>query len=319
MTKPARVAFIGLGKMGKPMAANLVRAGFAVTVVPHRRREPGDELQALGATLASTPKEAAAGAAFAITMLPDSPQVEAVTLGPDGILEGASPGLLLIDMSTIAPRAVHRIAERLESRGCRMLDAPVSGGPARAQNGTLTIMVGGEAADVQRARPVLEALGSRIAHVGPLGSGQVAKICNNLLGAIIMAANCEALALAVKCGLKADALRELILASSGSNWLLEHHVPHNVLRDRYEPGFALRLMSKDLRLAEELATQAGLPIFLGTLARQLYRMAEGLGYSEQDFSCVAQLYQQAANVTIATGSPRNQAPFAGETGGGSSS
>ncbi len=317
MTKPGRVAFIGLGNMGKPMAANLVRAGFAVTVVPHRRSEPADELQTLGASVASTPKEAAAGAAFAVTMLPDSPQVEAVALGPHGIIEGASPGLLVIDMSTIAPRAVQRIAERLATRGCRMLDAPVSGGPSRAENGTLTIMVGGEAADVQRARPVLEALGSRIVHVGPLGSGQVAKICNNLLGAIVMAANCEALALGVKCGLKADALRELILASSGANWLLEHHVPRNVLRDRYEPGFALRLMSKDLRLAEELASQAELPIFLGTLARQLYRMAEGLGYGEQDFSCVARLYQDAANVTIATGSPRSQALSAGDAGGGS--
>lgn len=301
-----RVGFIGLGAMGKPMAASLLRAGFQVTVVPHRTQAPALELQALGAAIASTPAEAAESADFVVTALPDAPQVEAVLLGPGGVAEGARPGLICVDMSTIAPTAARRIGAELAARGIGFLDAPVSGGVGGATAGTLTIMAGGSAEVLEKARPVLLGMGKQIYHAGPAGAGQVVKVCNNLLVGAIMMATAEALTLGVKEGVPAETLREIILASTGTSWQLQNAVPGSILKDSYEPKFALKLLHKDLGIAAQLARENGTPLLAGALVHQTYGLLKGLGKGDLDFSAISTLYQDAANITIATGKPRRE-------------
>lgn len=301
-----KVGFIGLGLMGKPMAASLVRAGFAVTVVPHRNPAPAQELQALGASIAPTAAAAAEGADFVVTMVPDSPQVEEVLFGPEGVYKSAKAGTVVIDMSTIAPSAARRFAAELAKQGVGFLDAPVSGGVARAIEGALTIMVGGEEAVLEKARPVLLGMGKTVYHAGATGAGQVAKACNNLLVGTIMMANSEMLTLGVKEGVKAEVLREIILASSGANWQLQNAVTGSILQDNYEPKFALGLLHKDLGIAGQMAKENGTPLFAGNLAHQMYGLLKGLGKGGQDFTAISTLYQDAANVTIATGKPRRE-------------
>jgi len=254
--------------------------------------------------LAATPAAAAAGADFVVTMLPDSPQVEAVLFGADGVLAGARPGLTVIDMSTVAPSAARAFGARLAEAGIAFLDAPVSGGVGRAVEGTLTIIAGGEPAVVEAARPVLEGMGRTIFHAGGLGSGQVVKACNNLLVGIIMMANAEMLTLGVKEGVKAEVLREIILTATGANWQLQNAAPNTILKDQYQPGFALELLVKDLGIAGQMAREDGTPLLLGNLAHQMYGMLKGLGKGRQDFTAISTLYQDAANVTIATGKAR---------------
>jgi len=299
-----RVGFIGLGAMGKPMAASLLRAEFAVSVLPHRNPAPALELEALGATVARTPAEVADGAQFVITMLPDAPVVEEVLLGPAGVAFAGRPGLVVIDMSTIAPVSARRIGAELEERGIAFLDAPVSGGVGGAVAGTLTVMVGGSAGVLEQARPVLLGMGRTIFHAGPSGAGQVVKACNNLLVGVIMMASSEALTLGVKEGVPAEVLREIILASTGASWQLQNAVPGTVMQDQYGARFALKLLHKDLGIAADMAKQSGTPLMAGGLAHQIYGLLKGLGKGDLDFSAVSTLYQDAANVTIATGKPR---------------
>lgn len=298
------VGFIGLGAMGKPMAASLLRAGFAVAVVPHRNPAPARELEALGAKVARTPAEAAESAEFLVTMLPDAPQVEEALLGPDGAARSGRPGLVAIDMSTIAPAAARRIGAELARHEIAFLDAPVSGGVGGAVAGTLTIMAGGSADVLEKARPVLLGMGRTVFHAGPAGAGQVVKACNNLLSGIIMMASAEALTLGVKEGVPAETLREIILASTGANWQLQNSVPVTILKDCYDPRFALKLMHKDLGIAGEMAKQNGTPFLAGAVAHQIYGLLKGLGKGDLDFSAVSTLYQDAANITVATGKPR---------------
>jgi 3-hydroxyisobutyrate dehydrogenase len=302
-----RVGVLGLGAMGQPVATRLLERGFAVTVAPHRNPAPAEALARRGARVVRSPAEVAAGADAVVILVPDAPEVEEVAFGPGGIVEATGWEGVLVVMSTISPLAAQRIAARLVERGVTMIDAPVSGGPARAATGELTVMVGGDDATVARARPVLEAVGTRIFHVGPVGMGQVVKLCNNLLIGIIMVANSEAFTFGVKAGVRADVLQEVLSAATGQNFLLDRWVPQTLLQDRYEPGFGLALMLKDLNLVTAAARELGVPLFEGQLAHQLFTLAHGLGYGQQDYSAVSLLYQQAADVVIATGRPRRGA------------
>ena len=312
-----QVGVVGVGAMGKRMAARLLQDGHTVTVCPHRDTAPVEELVRQGARRADNPAGVAAASEVVVTMVPDAPQVEEACFGSRGIVAGRASdrALTVIDMSTISPLATRAIAARLAAVGIGMLDAPVSGGPARAETGELTIMVGGDAALLERHRDVLAAMGSAVIHVGPTGHGEIAKLTNNMMIGVFMPAIAEALAFAVKAGADLDAAREVILRSSGASYLLEKWLPPTVLQDRYEGGFALELMHKDLTAGLAAARELGVPMPETALAQQLYLQAMGLGYGREDYSAVSKLVQDAANVTIATGRPRRGPGVAAESGG----
>ena len=241
------VGFIGLGLMGKPMAKNLLKAGFPLTV--HSRSQgPVQELVAAGATAAATPREVAARATVVITMVPDSADVEKVLEGPDGVLAGVQPRTVLIDMSSIAPAAARRLAQRAASAGATMLDAPVSGGEIGAINGTLSIMVGGDRFAFDAVTPVLNAMGNpeRVVYIGDSGAGQVCKLCNQMVLAGTIAAVGEALALARKAGADPARVREALLGGFAQSRVLEVH-GERMLQGNYVPGFRTELFAKDLR------------------------------------------------------------------------
>ena len=300
-----RVAVVGLGAMGAPMARVLLRAGYLVTVVPHRSRMAAEELAAEGAEIAGTVADAAAGSEVIIALVPDLPELIEVAEGTQGLSAGAHDGLTLLNMSTVGPNGITALAGRLAGRGIHVVDAPVSGGPARAADGTLTIMASGADADLDRVRDILDTLGGEVFLTGPLGTGQTAKLCNNLLTATIMVANAEALTLAAKAGLDPAQVREIVLASSGGSTVLDTWVPRNLLQDVYEPGFALKLMYKDAGLGRDLARQTGVPMPLANLAHELYAFCiEGPG-ADRDYSYVSTLFQDAANITVATSEPRH--------------
>jgi 2-hydroxy-3-oxopropionate reductase len=252
------VGFIGLGVMGREMAVHLLRAGHEVRA-HDTRPEAVEELAGQGAVVARSVAAAAEGAELVITMLPDTPQVEEVVLGPDGLLHNPPAGRLLVDMSTISPTATRRMAEELASAGIAMLDAPVSGGPAGAKAAKLSIMVGGPEEAVARARPVLEAMGTTIVHVGDSGAGQTVKACNQLVCAMNIQAVCEALALGRAAGLDVAKLREVLLGGAAASWMLQNHAPLILAKDD-RAGFRIDLQLKDLRLANELAFELGVPL-----------------------------------------------------------
>ena len=253
MTGLETVGFIGLGVMGRPMALNLLKAGFAL-VVHSRSRGPVDALVAAGARSAASPRDVAREAGIVITMLPDTPDVQAIVSGPDGVLEGLRPGAVLIDMSSISPDTTRRLAARVAERGGAMLDAPVSGGEIGAKNGTLSIMVGGDEAAFERVRPVLAAMGAadRIIRIGPSGAGQVCKICNQMAIGGALAGVSEAFALARAAGLDAALVRQALLGGFAASRVLEVH-GERLLTGQFAPGFRTALYQKDLRLAAEAA------------------------------------------------------------------
>lgn len=302
-----RVGFIGVGTIGEPMAAHLLEDGFAVTICAHRNMAPIERLQSQGAQVVASPREVAAACSMIVTCVPDAPQVEEVCLGENGIIQGAQSGTIVIDCSTIAPTASQHIAAVLKEQGIDMLDAPISGGPPRAATGELAIMVGGEAEVFERAGPVLHSMGANVTHVGPNGMGEVVKLANNTILGSLMIAISEALTMAVKAGGDAQTIRNVIMKSAGANFLLDVWLKDRMLADNYDPGFATSLMQKDLGAALDTAKALGVPMMVTALAYQLYELAEGNGYADNDYSAVSQLYQDAANVTIATGKPRREA------------
>ncbi|MBP0445534.1 NAD(P)-dependent oxidoreductase [Roseomonas sp. SSH11] len=248
ISPPARVAFLGLGVMGASMAANLLKAGFQLTV-HNRSRGKAEALEADGASWAGTPAEAARGAACIGLCLPDTPDVEAVLFGPDGVAEGVAPGTVVIDFSTIAAAPAAGFARRmLEERGAHLLDSPVSGGPGGAKEGTLTCMIGGDAAAFDAARPFFGAVGKTLTHLGPPGAGQVCKSANQLLVAATMQAVSEALALGRKAGLDPAAMRQALLGGSAKSFVLENHA-RRINEKTFAPGFRAELMRKDTRLS----------------------------------------------------------------------
>ncbi len=297
-TEREPIGFIGLGTMGLPMARCLLKAGYALTVCPHQNRGPVEALAAEGATVVDTPQAVAAASRVVITMVPDAPQVEETVLGPTGALAGMAPGTVLIDMSTINPAATKRIGATLAEHDLAMLDAPVSGGPARATDGTLTIMVGGDEAVFTRCRPILAAMGRQITYVGPLGSGEMLKAVNQLMISIIMLANAEALSLGLKAGLPLDTIREVIGTAAGGNYLLTNWLPQRAFTGSYEGGFALDLLLKDLRAALAAAEDLGVPTLGGALAYQMYRLMQQEGHGREDYSVLLHWWEENAGVSF---------------------
>lgn len=277
-----KITFVGLGNMGGPMAKNLLKAGHEVTVFDLSAAAV-EALVAAGAQSAETLSNAVAKAECVITMLPAGKHVEAVYLGDQGILASVSPNTLLIDSSTIAPEISRALAGQAANKGLSFMDAPVSGGVGGAQAGTLSFICGGEVAVLERAKPILEAMGKNIFHAGDHGAGQVAKICNNMLLAVLMAGTSEALALGVKNGLDPAVLSEVMKQSSGGNWVLNVYNPwpgvmDNVPASRdYQGGFLVDLMNKDLGLAFDNAVKSRASIPMGSLARSLYEIHAGQG------------------------------------------
>lgn len=293
-----KVGLVGLGAMGLPIGRMLLRAGLNLSIVPHNNRAPAEELSGLGAALRDTPAQLAQECEVVITSVPDVPQVEEVLFGPNGIGSSPRKDLLFIDMSTITPSAARNNHSRLAEMGVSALDAPVSGGPARAADGSLTIMVGGSPETFARALPVLNVLGANVKYVGEAGTGQAVKLVNQLVISIVMIANAEALTLGVKAGVSLETMIEIISTSSGSNYLMQNWLPRTLFAGTLESGFALDLLQKDLNAALSWARELGVPAFGGALAQQLYRVAQSQGSGRLDYSAVAQIYEQAANVEL---------------------
>ncbi|HEX8646840.1 MAG TPA: NAD(P)-dependent oxidoreductase [Thermoleophilaceae bacterium] len=282
MAEPVRrVAFLGLGIMGAPMARNVAAAGFEVTVW----NRTASRAEGLGLPVAATPAEASASADLTITMVVDSPQVEEVLFGPDGSSEGMRDGHVAVDMSTIAPTAAIGIGERLASQGVAFLDAPVTGSRPKAEAATLTIMAGGEHEHFERAKPVLEAMGQLVVRVGPSGHGQMVKLINNTLAAINAAALAEGLTLAGGYGLDAEALLQVVAAGSGASAMLDLKARPMLDRD-LDPLFKLEHMLKDVRHCLAEARALGVELPLAERAERLYAKAAESGLGERDFAAV---------------------------------
>lgn len=272
-----RVGFIGLGIMGRSMARNLLKAGFAVRVW-NRTASRMDELAAEGASKAASPADLAAQCDIIITCVSDTPDVEAVVLGDGGVIHGVQPGALVIDMSTISPHATRAIADKLQAKGAHMLDAPVSGGSEGAARGALSIMVGGEAEQVARAMPALQAMGKTITHVGEHGAGQMVKLVNQILVVGNALAMSEALLFAQAGGLDLQKTFDAVAGGAAGSWMLSNRGPQ-ILRRDWRPGFTIDLQQKDVRLVLTTADQLGVPVLASSLVFNLYRtlQADGLG------------------------------------------
>lgn len=271
MEKP-RIGFIGLGIMGRPQCHNLIKAGYSLTV--WNRSRPGIEVVVgYGAQEGANPADVAAKSDVVITMVTDSPDVRQVVLGPNGIIEGARPGSVVIDMSTISPKVTREIAAELAQRGIDMLDAPVSGGEIGAIQGTLSIMVGGKEETFQRCLPILQAMGKTIVYIGNHGAGQTVKLCNQVVAVLNILGMCECLMLAAKAGVDPRKMLEAVTQGAAGSWMLTHLAPR-VLKGDLNPGFMIRLQQKDLRLALELAEEIRLPLPGTALMQQLFRSVE---------------------------------------------
>ena len=285
-----RIGFIGLGIMGKPMAKRLVGAGFPV-VVHNRSRESVEELAEAGADAATSPREVAERSDVVITMLPDSPDVEAVVLGEDGVIDGLSEGMLLIDMSTIAPATARRVHEALSERQVEAIDAPVSGGEPAAIDGQLSIMAGGSEAAMQRAEPIFAELGKATTHIGGPGAGQVAKAANQVVVALTIQAVAEALTLAAKADVDPARVREALLGGFAQSKILEAH-GEKMLEDRFEPGFRIELHRKDVGIALETAREQGVALPATALVAELFNALIAQGAGDRDHSALVTLYRQ---------------------------
>jgi len=289
---PVTIGFIGLGIMGSPMAANLVKAGF--DVAGHTRGRAGrDRLAAAGGRPVADVAAAVADADVVITMLPDSPDVEQVVLGPDGVLAHARPGTLLIDMSTIRPRTARALASAAADRGVRPLDAPVSGGEQGAIEGSLSIMVGGAAADAEAARPVLETLGSTVVHVGPAGAGQTVKAANQLVVAGVIQLVAEAIVLLEAAGVDAGAGLRVLAGGLAGSTVLDRRAASMLARS-FTPGFRVDLHHKDLGIMLEAAREAGAVVPVGALLAQLMAALRAQGDGGLDHTALLRLAERMA-------------------------
>ena len=295
------IGFIGIGVMGRPMTLNLLKAGHQVTIFARHPEKPGvQEVVQAGAKQAPSPRAVAMASDIVITMVPNSPEVEEVVAGPQGILEGARKGLIIVDMSTIAPTVSRKLAEQAKARGVSFLDAPVSGGSQGAINGTLTIMVGGEQEAVEQARPVLEAMGKKenIFHVGPVGSGEVVKLVNNVLCGAIAAAIAESFVLGVKAGADVAIMEKVVGVSTGASWQLSNQFPLRAFNGSFQPGFMTDLLYKDLGLALDLAHESQTPDAMIALSKQLYEKAREAGYGHEDYTSLLKVLEQQAGVEV---------------------
>ncbi len=291
------IGFIGLGIMGGPMAANLREADYEL-VVYNRTEEKADDFVEDGGEKASSPREVAERSDVVITMLPDSPQVEEMVLGEDGVAEGLSEGKLYIDMSSIAPGTSRKIHEALQEKGVEAVDAPVSGGQPMAESGDLAIMVGGDDDAVERARPILEVMGAAVTHIGAPGAGQVAKAANQVVVALTIQAVSEALTLARKSGVDAAKVREALLGGLAQSKILEVH-GERMLEHTYDPGFKLSLHRKDLAIAQQAAREEGVPLLATAQAAEVMNALIASGHGDEDHAVMASFYEELAGVSEA--------------------
>jgi 3-hydroxyisobutyrate dehydrogenase len=296
MDKP-RIGFIGLGIMGKPMCANLLKAGYTLTV--WNRSQPSiDTVVGYGAAAGASPADVAAQSDIIITIVTDSPDVEKVVLGEGGVIEGAQPGAVVIDMTTMSPAVTRDIAAKLAEKGVDMLDAPVSGGDVGAKNGTLSIMVGGKEEVFERCLPVFQAMGKNILHIGPHGAGQTTKLCNQIAVAVNMLAGCEAIMLAARSGIDPHKMLQAISAGAAGSWMISNLAPRIVNGD-FAPGFMIRLAQKDLRLVLEAAAQFDLPLPGTSLMNQVWRAVEADGGGDLGTQAAIKALEKLANFTVA--------------------
>jgi len=290
------VGLIGLGIMGRGMAANLLKAGFEVCVW-NRTASRAEALVVAGATQATDPASLARRCEMIITCVSDTPDVEQVILGEGGVLEGAARGTLVIDMSTISPEATRGIAKRLQERGIHMLDAPVSGGSEGAARGTLSIMVGGEAAQVERAMPYFEAMGKTITHVGGVGAGQTVKLINQILVVVTMLGVGEALVLAEAGGLDLEKTLAAVSGGAAGSWMLSNRGPQVIKRD-WRPGFTIDLQQKDLRLVLEAGKSLGVPMLGTSLVYQLYGTLQHQGLGAEGNHALVKALEHLAGIQV---------------------
>jgi 3-hydroxyisobutyrate dehydrogenase len=294
-----RVGFIGLGIMGLPMARNILKAGFPLTV-HNRTRSKEDELVAAGAQSADSPKAVSQASDIVVSIVTDSPDVEAVVLGPDGIIEGARQGLVHIDMSTISPQVTQDVAARLAEKGAQMLDAPVSGGDVGAQAGTLSIMVGGPREAFDRCLPIFEAMGKNIVYCGESGMGQNTKLTNQIVAVGNILGMCEGLIFAAKAGLDLPTMQKAVVAGAAGSWMMNNLAPR-IFKGNFTPGFMIRLQQKDLRLALEAAEAMDLPLPGTSMIHQLFRSAQAAGDGDAGTQAVVKVLERMGDVECRSG------------------
>lgn len=294
-----RVGFIGLGIMGQGMARNLMKAGFSVRVW-NRTANKAEALAAEGAQTGSSPADVAAHSDIVVICVSDTPDVEAVLLGEGGVIHGAKPGTLVIDCSTISPQATRDIAARLAEKGIKMLDAPVSGGSEGAARGTLTIMVGGAAEDFERAKPVFQAMGKTITHIGETGTGQLVKLVNQVLVVGNCLAMCEALLLAQAGGVDLQKTFDAISQGAAGSWMFTNRAPQIIHRD-WRPGFMINLQQKDLRLVLDAADELGVPLPATSLIFNLYRTLEARNLGAEGNHALVKALEALAGFEVGAG------------------
>ena len=295
------VGFVGLGIMGLPMSLNLLKAGYPL-VAYNRTRSKTGEPAAKGAQVVETPREVAQRSSVIIVMVADSPDVEEVILGENGVIHGVQKDAIVIDMSTIAPSVTRRIGGLLAEKGAHLLDAPVSGSSWAAADGTLSIMVGGDSDVFQRALPVLEAMGSRIIHIGPGGMGQVAKLVNQVMVAGTLAAVCEGLLLGAKAGVDLDKVFQAVTGGAANSWQLEN-LGSRILKRDFDPGFSVKLMLKDQRLINQASQEMELPMPVSAVARQFFYLLAQKGLGEDGTQSYVKGLEEMAKVTVQGSQP----------------
>jgi len=293
---PETIGFIGLGLMGRPMAANLLKAGYPL-IVHSRSQQPVEALVALGATRAESPADIARQVTRIITMVPDSPDVEQVLEGANGVFSALQRGTIIIDNSSIAPGVARRLAAKATSLGAQMLDAPVSGGEIGAVSGTLSIMVGGDADAFDRVKPILDVMGNpeKVVRIGDAGAGQICKVCNQMVIAGTLGAVAEAFALARKAGIDAARMREALLGGFAASRVLEVH-GERILKGNYKPGFKTRLFAKDLKIASSTLADNQVPAPVSAAVRQLVTAQMAAGGGDEDYSAMAKVILDLARL-----------------------
>ena len=291
------IGFIGLGNMGKPMAQNLLKAGYRL-VVNDLKEKAIEVLIEEGCEKASSARDVASRSSVVITMLPASPDVEMAVLGPEGVMEEAKPGDIVIDMSSSYPASTRLICQRLATKGIRMLDAPVSGGTKGAHEGTLSIMVGGRKRDYEECLPIFKAMGRKIYYVGETGAGHTVKALNNLCSACSILITGEALVVATKLGLDPQKVNDVLNNSSGRSYATETKFPTCVLNAAFNSGFTVGLMNKDVEMATRLGRELHFPMLLGSMVQQLYNFAVGQGMENECSSAVVKLMEDWAGVKV---------------------
>ena len=293
-----KVGFIGLGAMGLPMAKRVVAAGHQTFTTFHRRRAPADELAAAGAKVLRSNADVASAADVIITILPADKELKETVLGDDGLLQGIGRGKVLIDMTTATALSMQEVERAVVAAGGEVLDAPVSGGTPAAAQGTLTIMVGGDTGLLERCRPLLETMGQKIVHVGPVGQGKVVKMVNQMMAAAHLVLIGEAFALGVRCGAEPATLYDVIKTSSGHSKMMDLRLPGFLLDGNVDPGFRLDLMKKDVNLAVDSGQALNVPLFLTSVVGQLFSAASSAGQGNADFSAAAQYVADLAGVRL---------------------